>query len=339
VFRFWNLSFEHFLVGGNNERKLKATIFEELIVRSGIVNIQKAIECMKHVVEKGGPDPDDYSDMLRALDVLHSQEFVIEDGLAKRRATNPDLAKLFEENWLVFNSTTTMQGFARLKPHGYAGDFEIIERIYNRQTASHPDLVKWDTFFHLSDAANAVRNRADVLNTICTEREPRSLLSVGGGPALDLRTVALSDKPPEEIVLLDNDPNAIKRGSSNLAHAGKTAGIRLGFECRNALKFRSERKFDVIWSSGLFDYLVHKTAAFLVKRLKDAMSPKGVMVIGNFAVGNISRSYSEVIGEWPLIHRTPEDLKAIAEAAGFDRKKLEVTADSTGVNLFLLAHA
>lgn len=303
------------------------------------MSVQKAIECMKFVVEKGGPDPDDYGDVLRALDVLHSEEFVIEDGLARRRATNPEFAKLVEDNWLVFNSTATMQGFARLKPHGYAGDYEIIERIYNEQTASQPDLAKWDTFFHLADGVNAVRNRADVLNAICAEREPGSLLSVGGGPALDLRTVALSRKPPQEIVLLDNDPNAIKRGTANLAHAGETAGIRLGFECRNALKFRTDRKFDVIWSSGLFDYLVHKTAAFLVKRLKEAMSPKGVMVIGNFAVDNVSRAYSEVIGDWLLIHRTPEDLTAIAEAAGFERKKLDVVADPTGVNLFLVAHA
>jgi predicted O-methyltransferase YrrM len=294
---------------------------------------------MKYVVGKGGPDHDDYTDVLSALDVLHSEEFVIEDGLAKRRAVNAEFAKLIDENWQVFNSTATMQGFARLKPHGYAGDYEIIERIYNRQTASRPDLVKWDTFFHLADGVNAVRNRADVLNAICAEREPGSLLSVGGGPALDLRTVAMSSKPPEEIVLLDNDPNAIKRGTANLAHAGQMAGIRLGFECRNALRFRSERKFDVIWSSGLFDYLVPKTAAFLVKRLKEAMAANGVMVIGNFAVGNVSRAYSEVIGEWLLIHRTPEDLKVIAEAAGFERKNIEVVAEPTGVNLFLIAHA
>lgn len=303
------------------------------------MSVQKAIECLEFVVGKGGPDPDDYADVLCALNALHSEEFVIEDGLAKRRAVNADFANLVNENWQVFNSTATMQGFARLKPHGYAGDYEIIERIYNGQIASRPDLAKWDTFFHLADGVNAVRNRADILNTICAEREPGSLLSVGGGPALDLRTVALSSKPPQEIVLLDNDPNAIKRGSANLAHAGETAGIRLGFECRNAIKFRSERKFDVIWSSGLFDYLVHKTAAFLVKRLKEAMSPRGVMVIGNFSFENASRAYCEVVGDWLLIHRTPDDLKAIAEAAGFERKKLEIVADPTGVNLFLIAHA
>jgi predicted O-methyltransferase YrrM len=303
------------------------------------VNVKDAIEFMKFVVEKDGPDPEDYGDMLNALDVLHSEEFVIEDGLAKRRATNEDFAKLVDEHWRVFNSTATMQGFARLKPHGYAGDYEIIERIYNKTAASEPELVKWDTFFHLADSVNAVRNRADVLEQICNDREPGSLLSVGGGPALDLRKIALSANPPREIVLLDNDSNAIKRGGANLEHAGKAADIKLAFECKNAMRFRTEQKFDVIWSSGLFDYLVHKTAAFLVKRLKEALSPGGVLVVGNFAVENNSRAYSEVIGDWPLIHRTPEDLKLIAEAAGFERSKLEVTADPTGINLFLLAHA
>ncbi|MCV9965100.1 class I SAM-dependent methyltransferase [Pararhizobium sp. BT-229] len=302
------------------------------------MNIKQAIECMKSVAEKGGPDPDDYVDVIRALDVLHSEEFVIEDGLARRCATNADSARIMEEHWRAFWSTATMQGFARVKPHGYAGDFEIIERIYNGQISSSPDLVKWDTFFHLSDGVNAVRNRADVLAGICGERSPGSLLSVGGGPALDLRTVALSRTPPREIVLLDNDPNAIARGRANLARAGRIADIQLGFECRNAMRWRSDRQFDIVWSSGLFDYLVDKTASFLIKRLKEVLSPGGVMVIGNFAVGNASRAYSEVIGDWPLIHRTGDDLKRIAEAAGFAASRLEVTSDPTGVNLFLVAH-
>lgn len=303
------------------------------------MSVQKAIECLKFVVGKGGPDPDDYADIVRALDALHSEEFVIEDGLARRRSTNEDFARLMAENWRVFNTTATMQGFVRLKPHGYAGDFEIIERIYNRQISDDPKLSKWDTFFHLSSGANSVRNRADLLNGVCAERSPKALLSVGAGPGLDLRTVALSANPPKEIVLVDSDDQAIKRARANLAFAAKTADIRLDFQHRNAVLFRSETKFDVIWSSGLFDYLIDRVACTLIKRLKKALAPGGVMVIGNFSVDNASRAYCEVIGDWLLIHRTPEDLKRIAQAAGFERSKLEVTADPTGLNLFLIAHA
>lgn len=302
------------------------------------MNTQQAIEFMKYLVGKDGPDPLDYADVASALDALHSEEFVIEEGLARRRAYNDDFARLVTENWRVFSSTATMQGFARVKPHGYAGDFEIIERIYNKHVSSYQDLVKWDTFFHSSDGVSAVRNRADVLAGICAERSPQSILSVGGGPALDLRTVAMSAKPPREIVLLDNDPNAIARGRVNLANAGRISDIQLGFECRNALRWRSDRKFDIVWASGLFDYLADKTASFLIKRLKEVLSPGGVMVVGNFAVGNVTRAYSEVIGDWCLIHRTKDDLMRIAEAAGFSRTRLEVTSEPTGVNLFLIAH-
>ncbi|MCZ7861306.1 class I SAM-dependent methyltransferase [Agrobacterium salinitolerans] len=302
------------------------------------MSVQTAVECMKFVVEKGGPDPEDYLEVVRALDVLHSEEFEIVDGLARRRSTNEEFARLMAENWRVFNTTATMQGFVRLKPHGYAGDFEIIERIYNRQISADPNLSKWDTFFHLSDGANSVRNRAELLNGISAERRPKTLLSVGGGPGLDLRTVALSANPPKEIVLVDTDAQAIKRAEANLAFASEAADIKVELQCRNAVMFRSATKFDVIWSSGLFDYLVDRVACTLMKRLKQALAPGGVMVVGNFSVNNASRAYCEVIGEWLLIHRTPEDLMKIAEEAGFERSKLEVTADPTGLNLFLIAH-
>ena len=44
-------------------------------------------------------------------------------------------------------SLSTIQGFVYNKPHGYAGDFEVIDRIYNYHIAEPKHLSKWDTFF------------------------------------------------------------------------------------------------------------------------------------------------------------------------------------------------
>lgn len=299
---------------------------------------RQAVEVFENVVAIGGPDPEHYQDILAALDTLHREEFEIVDGLASRKSVNERFANLVSRNWKLFKSTASMQGFARLKPHGYAGDFEIIERIYNGSMSADPSIAKWDAMFHLADGVKAVRNRSSILVDICGESPVSSLLSVGGGPALDLRDVALSSTPPGEIVLLDNDANAIARGKANLAHAVEVSGIDFGFECRNALRYNPERRFELVWSSGLFDYLADKVAVFLMKRLKQCIAPGGRLVVGNFSHENASRAYCEVIGEWLLIHRSPEDLKRLAVAAGFEAAKTQVIADSTGVNLFLVAH-
>jgi extracellular factor (EF) 3-hydroxypalmitic acid methyl ester biosynthesis protein len=138
--------------------------------------------------------------------------------------------------------------------------------------------------------------------------------------------------------MVDNDPAAISRARANtLVHAGRDCGSKIEFVCRNALRFRSEDKFDLVWSSGLFDYLNNKTFVFLARRLKELLSSSGLLVLGNFASQNPSRPYMELVGEWFLVHRTRQELLRLAEAAGFQKKRCKVVCDETGLNLFLMA--
>jgi extracellular factor (EF) 3-hydroxypalmitic acid methyl ester biosynthesis protein len=106
---------------------------------------------------------------------------------------------------------------------------------------------------------------------------------------------------------------------------------------KNAMRFRTEQKFDLIWSSGLFDYLNERTFVFLLARLRDMMASAGTVVVGNFSENNPDRAYMELIGDWFLIHRSEADLIRLALAAGFEPEQISVTADPTGVNLFLVA--
>ena len=84
-------------------------------------------------------------------------------------------------------STRTMQGFALRKPHGYAGDFEIIDRIYLRHITDDPSLKSWDTYYHQQSATKAVRNRKDYFHKLLDKqketREASRILNVGSGPA------------------------------------------------------------------------------------------------------------------------------------------------------------
>ena len=227
-----------------------------------------------------------------------------------------------------------MQGFARLKPHGYAGDFEMIERIYHSNATKVDRLKSWDTFFHLSDGARAVRNRAAVLEAILDERKPFSILSVGCGPALDIAGALNSRPGVTEIDLLDNDAAALARARVNLTSLAAVQGIGLRFLHRNALRLRTDRRYDLIWCSGLFDYLNDKTAVHLIKRFKLALAPEGTMCIGNFGPDNPSRAYMEVVGEWLLIHRSAERLERLAAESGL--RSVRILCEESGLNLFLV---
>ncbi len=104
------------------------------------------------------------------------------------------------------------------------------------------------------------------------------------------------------------------------------------FHVKNALRFQSTTKYDLIWSAGLFDYFDDKVFVHLLKKLGSMLEGGGEIVIGNFSTMNPSKSYMEVF-EWHLHHRSPNTLKYLAKSAGFTN--ITIGKEPEGVNLFL----
>lgn len=104
---------------------------------------------------------------------------------------------------------------------------------------------------------------------------------------------------------------------------------------RNALRFAPNSQYDLIWCAGLFDYLNDKAAVYLLKKFRNFLTPGGSEIIGNFGTENPSRVYMEIFGRLFLLHRTAEDLRAVAAGAGFAGNRTEITADDTGLNFMM----
>lgn len=111
-------------------------------------------------------------------------------------------------------------------------------------------------------------------------------------------------------------------------------GARVTFYCQNAFRFQAERKYDLVWSAGLFDYLEDKQFVFLFRSLMNMVTTGGELVIGNFSESNPSRDYME-FGEWFLHHRTEDKLSTLAEQSGCNPKFITVETEPSGVNLFV----
>jgi extracellular factor (EF) 3-hydroxypalmitic acid methyl ester biosynthesis protein len=293
-------------------------------------------EYLAWLAGRGGPDPSDYGMLKKLFDAVHAKEFRVVDGTSVALSEASSLDPALDEARQVFRSTASMQGFSYVKPHGYAGDFEIIERICTSAVSSISNITRWDRFFHEGDAPRAVRNRSSLLGGLIREARPESILSAGSGPSLDLVDVLKTDKSLKEIELLDNDPNAVARSKVNLAAVEHYLCRSFGFSVRNVLRFKPNRTYGFVWCSGLFDYLNDKTAVFLLKRFSEMLEPGGTLAFGNFGQENGSRSYMEIVGRWFLIYRSPMDLMRLAGAAGFLPRKTRVCTDATGLNNFLI---
>lgn len=286
------------------------------------------IEFLQRLVDKGGPDTEDFYD----LDAWLAE---IAEHARKGNMKPSDLSRLRDVLGDAI-SVDTMQGICFLKPHGYAGDYEIIDRMYTRRISGKAHLSKWDVYAQNHAAAHAVRNRMQYLSQLL-EKNIRSsghagmVLNLASGPGRDM--LHFFENNPDTQVHFDcveQDQNAVNHAKALC----KDFLHKTTFHVRNALRFQSKKKYDLIWSAGLFDYFEDEVFVFMLNRLRTMVAESGEIVIGNFSTMNPSRSYIELF-EWYLHHRSPNTLKGFALAAGFTPDQISIEREPTGVNLFL----
>jgi extracellular factor (EF) 3-hydroxypalmitic acid methyl ester biosynthesis protein len=295
--------------------------------------VQAFREMLVQLIEQGGPVPQEYARLNRCIRQVADE---VRAGTLPRA----EIAELMRETALR-HFVGTMQGASILKKHGYSGDFEIIDDIYQMRIAEEPGLRRWDLFFHAQSAPCAVRNRKayfhQLLGSLSARQPGRPLrvLNLASGPARDLRE--WFDAHPESAIQFD----CIELDPTAIAHAQGLCGAyadRIRFHQQNALKFMPEEKYDLIWSAGLFDYLTDRLFVRLVRSLMPFVQPGGEVVVGNFSEFNASRDYMELMGDWYLEHRNEARLRALVERAGAGPRQVEVLWEPEGVNLFVHVH-
>ncbi len=286
----------------------------------------KQKEYIKSLVRNGGPEPDQYEELNQWFQTVGEQ--------VRQNTITRDQVKSM---WGAFGdafSSNTMQGFVVNKPHGYAGDFEIIDRIYTKWVSPQESLMKWDKFFHWQKAPIAVRNRKEYFKGLLSEIDNTAMnvphvLNIGSGPCRDIAEYQKQNLSTKiQFECLDMDERAIEYSKSILN------GAKVKHYCANAFRFRTSNKYDLVWSAGLFDYLEDKQFVFLFRSLMKMVSNGGKLVIGNFSESNPSRDYME-FGEWFLHHRNEDKLATLAEQSGCDTNLITVEREPSGVNLFL----
>ena len=291
-----------------------------------INEFKKIKDYLMSFVERGGPEPSEYVELNDYYSYINSM-------LKEGKISRAQIRELWAACGEAF-SEDTIQGFVCKSPHGYHGDYEIIDRIYMGWISPKKHLENWDKFFHWQAAPKAVRNRKDYFKNILAEIEKsqvieKAVLNIGSGPCRDIYEYKCKH-PLSKIHFdcLDMDSKAIEYSKQLLN------GSNITFFCENAFRFRTEKQYDLIWSAGLFDYLDNEKFVLLLRSLMKMLTINGKVVIGNFSTLNPSRNYME-FGEWFLFHRDITELTELAGKAGADPDSVSIESEATGVNLFL----
>jgi extracellular factor (EF) 3-hydroxypalmitic acid methyl ester biosynthesis protein len=294
-----------------------------------VISNQPALEKLIYFIQAGGPEETEYEEMTKMWDSL-----VLQPGSsANKENGHHRLVDLFGQDFVQ----QTIQGFSFRKPHGYSGDYEIIDAIYQQKILSESRFQKWDKYLHWVDAAKAVRNRKDYFIRLVKDRankldRPIHLLNVASGPCRDVLEL-FQEISPEKIRVhcVDLDPNAIQYAKNLLGNLSDN----IQFTRSNIFKFDTTEQYDLVWSAGLFDYFNDQDFVKALSKLFSWCAVGGEVVVGNFSVDNPTRSYMEKAYDWFLYHRTEDQLKQLASNVGTEPIQSQVKSESLKVNLFL----
>jgi extracellular factor (EF) 3-hydroxypalmitic acid methyl ester biosynthesis protein len=209
------------------------------------------------------------------------------------------------------------------KPRGYAGDAVLIDYLYTRNchsAESEPVTALGERiwqFMREVPASEAVRTRRDmmagIIDEVCKSNKSPSILSVACG---HLREAALSEAvmsgATSRFVALDQDKLSLATVEEAVASVGVTT-------VHNSIKalFRgpvSAEKFDLIYSTGLYDYLDDAIATKLTKRMFEMLNPGGRLVVANYMSDLACSAYMEAFLDWNLIYRDVRQMRALASA-------------------------
>lgn len=237
------------------------------------------------------------------------------------------------------------------KPFGYAGDFKIIDDIYQNNPTTNGFVRLFDNYCMMSAISVAVRNRKEdfkrLLTGFITDNAGHKLkiMNLASGPCRELKEI-LSSEPDlcgnAIFDCYDHDDRAIEYAKKLLAGYPHINFIR-----ENAMRiaFRKDvsqlinRKYDLIYSTGLFDYFSERVGIGIVTNLRKLLNSNGVLAISTMRdkYSNPSVHYMEWAADWNLVYRNEEEFMHIFLEAGFAEDELEIRYEQQGIMQYILA--
>jgi extracellular factor (EF) 3-hydroxypalmitic acid methyl ester biosynthesis protein len=242
------------------------------------------------------------------------------------------------------------------KPLGYAGDYEMVNMMLRDPYEGASSFAKLLNYAMLNtEPVVAHRNRIDYLVDMLDRESSRRFgrgraraFNLGCGPAEEVLRF-LKDHDSSDLMefdLLDFNPETLEYTRERLDK------VRMGMARNTQMRFlpRSVHQilkaavqpggdpelgnYDVVYCAGLFDYLSQRVGKRLVEFFCSIAKPGGLVVVTNVADSNPRKAWMEYLMEWNLIYRGKEEMLDLVPV-GAPVKRVEVKADTTGVNLFL----
>lgn len=244
---------------------------------------------------------------------------------AQRRSLNDEddqIAKShFQSKILDLTNSSDFGKHAYTKPRGYAGDFEMMEKIWKGRTQASQYRYLGD------DARGKVLNAFSLESPICKANIIRTqyfknllsghnfknIANFGSGSVIEfVEAIKYELDSSPNLTLFDQEPEAIAYAKESLKHFDVSVKSVQGNIVKTILK-TTPNSFDCIYSSGLLDYFSVSASQRLVEKLWNALQPGGWLLIANAHPNHTTRVWMEYAGEWYLDYKTESEMISLVQ--------------------------
>ena len=294
---------------------------------------EKDIDNLKKSIESEPSNWATYQkDINRIIDAVFNLCWEFERQNADEEPKLYKLKRLFSKNFTHYFRLGSLGRMVIDKPCGYHGDFLIIDEIYKNEAKTLGLERCLDNYFLNTPASIATRNRKEDFKNYLKEIIHKTssdirIMDLASGPCRDIKELMENVRPGSVQVTIDcvdHDLNAISYGKNIL---DGISNCQINFIQKNAMRIALTKsvenyfseKYDVIFSTGLFDYLDERIATPLIRNLRTLLKKDGLLIISNYRDkwANPSRHYMEWGGGWELIYRTEDQFTKLFKDAGF----------------------
>lgn len=220
------------------------------------------------------------------------------------------------------------------------GSSIITETLYDGLLSPHP----LDNFILQSKSGKAIKTRLiaikkELPKIIEQYRNNGNVLicNLGSGPGrdiIDILSAHYQDISNIKVINIDKDEVALKRGK----RMAKNKGVEqlIDFVGVNFLKYKPNKKFDVILLIGVLCPLKIEVCIKLLKMIKKFLKKDGCLIASNVSKKMLKEDtftyfLMSQIGNWKLVFKDEEELKEIYKKAGYIWKGC--FTDSSGFHL------
>ncbi len=237
---------------------------------------------------------------------------------------------------------------ARTWPQGYPGDYKMLEAVYRNLTLSDGLGYLLDRHFLATTLAVGVRERLalvkELLRKEMTNRQEPRVLDLACGSCREVFELTPEiERTGAQVICIDQDSDALNFALTRLAYTPvvtqvqlrKYNVVRMVSHERNLKEFGQQ---DIIYSTGLFDYLTDDVLVRLFDALYALLREGGKLICAFKDSTRYRTQEYHWFVDWDAFYqRNVQESRSLLEKANIPNDAMTSMRDQSGVMVFYAA--